>query len=109
MRTHLEQGRQPGASLEEVVSPIEKDIQLCATYDELYKVIDTVGDITISSKDYKSNQAMSTTYTVVEIKQIIDQVRDGERSIHDIPVIYRTKALSLLGTDTKRRPKAITF
>lgn len=109
MRTHPEQGDNQGATPEEVVSPIEKDIQLCATYDELYKVIDTVGDITISSKDYESNQTTPTTYTVAEIKQIIDQVRDGERSIHDIPAIYRTKALSLLGTDTNRRPKAITF
>lgn len=89
----------------EELSPVEQEIQRCTTYDELYSVIDRIGDITTDYKNYESNTTTPKTYTIAEIKKSIDEVRDGQRSIHDICPLYRVKAVALLGTD--REPRLI--
>ncbi len=94
------ESEQPGISMEEL-SPVEQAIQRCTTYDELYRVIDRIGDIT--TKNYELNIPTPKTYTVAEIKKSIDEVRDGQRSIHDICPLYRVKAVALLGTDRESR------
>ncbi len=107
MRTRQGKELQPDTGVEAVPS-LDQDIERCATYAELYELIDVVGDITIDTKDYVLNESTVVTYTADQTKKIIDEVRDGKRSIHDIPQPYRVKALSLLGSDREARAIKIT-
>ncbi len=93
----------PDMRSEEVIFHSDPEVDRCTTYDELDTLIDAVGDITEQRPNYESNTLEPKTYTVEEIKRNIREIRDGKRSIHDLPEKYTRKVLLLLPTDRENR------